>query len=156
MKHFSLPAFARLALRGASFKVAAVATVGVALTSAISFASVSTRTTLTHDFTQADVDGIVAQIRTVSPDTFYIRVPTFTIRGQVSGSRVYGSLPITHVRRMASVQNVVLNETGNIMGLVMDPGNASQMSSGASSTRVALAIDSILANVTPNTYQFLR
>src|SRR5689334_5259387 len=91
-------------VRHAGFKAAA-ATVGLALTSAISFASVSARTP-THDFTQADVDAIVAQIRQVPTDTFYIRLPTFSVRGTVNGSRLYGTLPIAYVRRMASVQNV--------------------------------------------------
>ncbi|RYZ37880.1 MAG: hypothetical protein EOO71_26295 [Myxococcaceae bacterium] len=155
MKQFVSPSFMRGALRGAGFKVAVVATVGVALTSAISFASVSARTA-PHDFTQSDVDAIVGQIRQVDPSTFYIRVPTFSVRGQVNGSRLYGTLPISYVRRMASVQNVVLREDANIMGLVMNPNDASQMGSGASSTRVALALDSILSDITPNTYQFLR
>lgn len=155
MKTLLSPSVLRLAFRGVGFKVAAAATVGVALTSAISLASVSARTAA-HDFTQADVDAIVAQIRTVSSDTFYVRLPTFSARGVVNGSRLYGSLPIAYVRRMASAQNVVLNEDANIMGLVMDPNNASQMSSGAKSERAALAIEAVLANITPNTYQFLR
>jgi hypothetical protein len=151
MKQF----LSRSALRGAGFKAAAVAAVGVALTSAIGFASVSARTP-THDFTQTDVDRIIAQIRTVPESTFYIRVPTFSTRGGINGSRLYGSLPISQVRRMASSQNVVLNEDANVMGLVMDPNDASQMASSAQSRRVAVAIDAILADITPSSYQFLR
>ena len=142
-------------VRHAGFKVAAAATVGLALTSAISFASVSARTT-THDFTQADVDAIVAQIRQVPTDTFYIRLPTFSPRGGVNGSRLYGTLPIAYVRRMASVQNVVLNEQSNIMGLVMDPNTEAGMASGEKSQRVAFAIDAVLADITPGSYQFLK
>ncbi|NPC68993.1 MULTISPECIES: hypothetical protein [Corallococcus] len=136
-------------------KVAVIATVGLALSSAISFASVSARTP-THDFTQADVDAIVAQIRQVPTDTFYIRLPTFSPRGGVNGSRLYGTLPLAYVRRMASVQHVALDEQSNIMGLVMDPNTEAGMASGEKSRRVALAIDAVLADVTPASYQFLR
>ncbi|NOK36418.1 hypothetical protein [Corallococcus exercitus] len=141
--------------RHVGFKAAAVVTVGVALTSAISFASVSTRTP-THDFTQADVDAIVAQIRLVPSDTFYIRLPTFSPRGGVNGSRLYGTLPLAYVRRMASVQNVVLDVNANVMGLVMDPNTEAGMASGETSQRVGLAIDSVLADITPGSYQFLK
>ncbi|RKG97132.1 hypothetical protein D7X32_33750 [Corallococcus carmarthensis] len=145
----------RRASRHVGFKAAVGVTLGVALTSAISFASVSARTP-THDFTQADVDAIVAQIRQVSPDTFYIRLPTFSPRGGVNGSRLYGSLPLAYVQRMATAQSVVLNEEANIMGLVMDPNTAAGQASGAKSERVAFAIDAVLADITPGSYQFLK
>ncbi|MFB1485305.1 hypothetical protein [Corallococcus sp. RDP092CA] len=155
MKQLLSPDIARRAFRHAGVKVAAVATAGLALTSAISFASVSARTR-PHDFTQADVDAIVAQIRQVPTDTFYVRLPTFSPRGGVNGSRLYGTLPIAYVRRMASAQNVVLNEEANIMGLVMDPNTEAGQASGAQSQRVAFAIDAILADITPGSYQFLK
>jgi len=153
MKTSSSPRFVHHALHGAGFKLTALFAVGVGLASAISLASVSR--TVSRDFTPADVDAILAEVQRLRPSEYNLRLPKF-VRGQWAGTETYGTMPITQVQRLATSRNVMLNLDSNIIGLVMDPNDASQMASGARATNVPVALDNILQNISINRYQYLR
>ncbi|MFP2923880.1 hypothetical protein ACLESO_01435 [Pyxidicoccus sp. 3LG] len=125
----------------------------------------------TRQFTEEDVSQILRELRGVDPDTYYLRLPKFS-RGQVVGTVTYGTLPITEVRRVATVLNVQLNETGNVL-TVFDSlnngdenggcsggggggGPGSHINSASAGTDLSSRINVLLQDIDQNQFQFLR
>ena len=78
---------------------AVLATVGVA-------GIATAQRTPTRQFTEEDVSQILRELRGVDPDTYYIRLPVFRL-GRIVDTATYGTLPITEVRRVATVLNPI-------------------------------------------------
>lgn len=76
------------------------------------------------EFTEAEVAEVKALMKDVNPATYRLVLPTIKDQ-QVIGSEVQGSLPITEVRRLASVRKIDFKDTGNLQA-IFDPNEAGQ------------------------------
>jgi uncharacterized membrane protein YgcG len=83
------------------------------------------------NFTADDVSAITHSLHGVDPKLYLIRVPVFT-RGIITGSQVYGSLPMSKVERLAASLRVTLDRNANVLA-VFDDGDSSGDTSGGGS-----------------------
>ena len=140
-----------------------------AVLAAVGVAGISTaEDTEGRQFTEKDVELILAELREVDPATYHIRLPMF-YDGRVTDTKTYGALPITEVQRIAKALNVELNETGNIL-TVLDSYNDGDKGGGGGSqptgpgshinadsgTDLSSRIEVLLKEIDQNEYQFLR
>jgi hypothetical protein len=67
-------------------------------------------------FTKAEVSEIISLLKRHDPSHYRIVLPKFE-DGRIVGSQTYGRLPVTQVRRLASLSNVVYSENGNLQAI---------------------------------------
>ena len=84
------------------------------------------------NFTDEDVRAITHTLHGVDPKLYLIRVPVFT-RGVITGSQVYGSLPMSKVERLAASLRITLDRNANVLA-VFDDGDESGDTSGGGDT----------------------
>src|SRR5215510_10466984 len=75
----------------------------------------------TKAFTEDEVRQVEAVLKEVRPDTYRIILPEFR-DGKVVGSKTYGSLPVTQVRRVASQRNIAFSDSGNVQAVFSPDG----------------------------------
>jgi hypothetical protein len=117
------------------------------------FASAQVRQT--QSFTEADVKAILEELRGVDPRTYFIRLPTYRY-GRLYGSATYGSLPITEVRRVASLLDVKLDESANVITAFESGCDSSMQPAAATGQDLGDRIGTILSAIDSSQYQFLR
>jgi hypothetical protein len=118
-------------------------------------------------FTPEEVTQIQQVLHKESPAHYRIVLPVF--RGQrIVGSKTYGTLPVTEVRKIASLRNVTaFTNEGNLQA-IFDPnaaggggggdksgGPGSHINAQTAGTELGHRIEQILANVDHSEYVFL-
>src|ERR1041384_674081 len=77
----------------------------------------------TKTFTEEEVRQVEAVLNGVRPDTYRIILPEFR-DGKVVGSKTYGTLPVTQVRRVASQRNIAFSDNGNVQAVFSPDGGS--------------------------------
>ena len=117
----------------------------------------------TKNFTEAEVAQVQAILKDVKPETYRIILPEIK-DGKVVGSKTYGSLPVTEVRRVASQRNIEFSETGNVQAVFMSQSaSAGGDGSGAGShtpsqtpgTDIGSRIEKILERLDKSQYTLI-
>lgn len=112
--------------------------------------------TLTRGWTEADVTAVLTELRGVDPSTYRVTLPTFT-RGVVTGQATYGRLPLSEVEATAVRLNVRLQPGANLVAARTCGGGAgSHTESQSPGTDLTRRLDTILASINQNEFQFLR
>jgi hypothetical protein len=73
------------------------------------------------DFSAKDVAEIKAELGKLNPSSYRVVLPVFRGRSRV-GSQTIGTLPLTEVRRVASLRGVAFKEKGNLQ-MILSQGN---------------------------------
>jgi hypothetical protein len=69
------------------------------------------------NFSEKDVEAIVKLIKPLNPDNYRIVLPGF-VNGSSSGSKVYGSYPLSGIIKLANEKNIDYNNHGNLQMIV--------------------------------------
>jgi len=100
-------------------------------------------------FTKAEVSEIMSLLKARDPNHYRVVLPKFE-NGRIVGSETYGRLPVTQVRRLASLSNVVYSENGNLQA-IFNPcnggGAGSHVESQSSGTDIGRRIERIVQNI---------
>jgi hypothetical protein len=109
----------------AGWRRAALISAALGATAVAGIASAQTRQ---RQFTPQDVTAIVNTLRDSDPKIYAIRLPVF-LGDRIVGSRLYGSLPMREVERLADSLRVPLRTDANVIA-VFDPRDAGDDSGG--------------------------
>ena len=117
--------------------------------------------------TLTPVEGarIRAALKGVDPKTYRVVLPVAGTNGEVH-NEVYGSLPLSQVKMVASRRGITFNERSQIHGVLSDdnsaggggggdkngPGSHTESGSGAKALQLELRIREILARVDKGQY----
>lgn len=109
------------------------------------------------NFSQAEVNDVLATLKGVPEANYRIVLPQFE-GGAAVGSRTYGTLPVTEVRRLASQKNITFVDSGNLQAILMDTGGGagSHTESQSGGQDIGRRIDKILRNIDKSQYTFIR
>lgn len=110
----------------------------------------------TKGFTEADVAQVQAILNGVKPESYRIILPEFRA-GKVVGSKTYGSLPVTAVRRVASQRNIAFSESGNVQAVFNSDGAGagSHTESQSPGTDIGRRIEKIFAGLDKSQYTLI-
>ncbi|HEY3132947.1 MAG TPA: hypothetical protein VGL91_26080 [Acidobacteriota bacterium] len=100
-------------------------------------------------FTKAEVSEIMSLLKGRDPNHYRIILPKFE-NGRIVGSETYGRLPVTQVRRLASLSNVPYSENGNLQAIFQScngGGAGSHVESQTPGTDIGRRIDRIVRNI---------
>jgi uncharacterized membrane protein YgcG len=84
------------------------------------------------DFSEREVASIKAELAKLKPSSYRVVLPVFRNRVRVSSETV-GTLPLTEVRRIASLRGVTLKEKGNLQ-VILPQGDESGGGGGGGSS----------------------
>lgn len=73
-----------------------------------------------NEFSEREVAQINAELAKLNPSSYRIVLPVFSKRTYL-GSETIGSLPVSEVRRIASLRGVTLPETANMQVILVTP-----------------------------------
>lgn len=132
--------------------------VAVAALAIISLWNCRTTAPAAKEFTAEDVAAVRELLTELDPETYRIVLPVFT-DGRVVDSATYGSLPVTEVRRLSSLQDVEYSESGNLQAIFQScsgGGAGSHTESQTPGSDVGRRIERILAHIDESAYVFIR
>ncbi len=110
------------------------------------------------NFTEQDVQRIQEVLRELNKNEYRIVLPTFD-DGEIVGSEVYGSLPVTEVRQVAVSKGISYSETGNLQAVFQscEGGGAGSHTESESAARgTDDRIDQILENIDKSKFILVR
>jgi hypothetical protein len=107
-------------------------------------------------FTKDEVSAITLLLKKLDPKDYRIVLPKFE-NGRIVGSETYGRLPVTQVRRLASMSNVAYSESGNLQAVFESDGDGpgSHVESRTPATGVGRRIERIVQNIGRNEFSLL-
>lgn len=110
----------------------------------------------TKAFTEEEVRQVEAVLNGVGPDTYRIVLPEFR-DGKVVGSKTYGSLPVTQVRRVASQRNIAFSDSGNVQAVFSSDGGGagSHTESQSPGTDIGRRIEKIIERLDKSQYTLI-
>ncbi len=110
----------------------------------------------TKAFTEEEVRQVEAVLNGVRPDTYRIILPEFR-DGKVVGSKTYGSLPVTQVRRVASQRNIPFSDSGNVQAVFSPDGGGagSHTESQSPGTDIGRRIEKIIERLDKSQYTLI-
>jgi hypothetical protein len=100
-------------------------------------------------FTKDEVSEIMRLLRGLDPSSYRIVLPKFE-DDRIVGSKTYGRLPVTRVRRLASLSTALYSEDGNLQAIFQDcngGGAGSHTPSQTSGTDIGRRIQRIVQNM---------
>jgi hypothetical protein len=106
------------------------------------------------DFTEKEVAEIKALVEGFDPKVYRVVLPTFTER-KIVGAETKGALPVTEVRKVASLLNVRYSENANLQAVFTScngGGPGSHTESQSAGTDVGRRIERILQNIDRSRY----
>lgn len=111
------------------------------------------------DFSEKEVAEIKTLLEGFDPKVYRVIVPTFK-ENRIVGSETIGSLPVSEVRKVASVLNVSYAENGNLQAIFQScngggAGSHTDSQSGARGADLGRKVESILQNLDKSRYVFL-
>jgi hypothetical protein len=108
-------------------------------------------------FSQSEVNDVLATLKGVPEANYRMVLPQFE-GGAMVGSKTYGTLPVTEVRKLASRNNITFVDTGNLQAIVMDNGGGagSHTESQSGGQDIGRRIERIVRNIDKSQYTFIR
>ena len=109
------------------------------------------------DFTEREVGEIKALLEGFDPKVYRVVLPTFR-QGEIVGTETKGSLPVTEVRKVASLLDIRYTEDGNLQAVFSScngGGAGSHTESQSGGTEVGRRIERILQNIDKSRYVLL-
>jgi Ca2+-binding RTX toxin-like protein len=117
------------------------------------------------DFSPAEVNEIVTELQSLDSLQFRVVLPAFDTSGQLIGTQIIGTLPITDVRQVSKVRNILFDGDGNLQSIFTifanDGGAGSHVDSSSggqgshSAQEVARRIDTIVGGINTSRFTFM-
>ncbi len=108
-------------------------------------------------FSSSDVASVLKAVNDLDESSYRLVLPDFS-DGKIVGSKVYGSLAVTNVKRMASSQELEYEENGNLQAIFQScsgGGAGSHTPSQSSGNDVGKRIENILTHIDKSQYLLL-
>ena len=106
------------------------------------------------EFTEADANEVRELLKKLDPAAYRIVLPVFK-EGRIVGSEAYGSLPVTEVRKVASLRQIDYQENGNVQAIFQScsgGGAGSHTESQSPGSDVGKRIEKIIASIDKSRY----
>ena len=105
-------------------------------------------------YTAEDISAVLEAVNTLSDSTYRLVLPEFR-DGKIVGSKVYGSLAVTQVRRIASSRELEYEENGNLQAIFQScsgGGAGSHTPSQSAGQDIGKRIENILSHIDKSEY----